>query len=61
MSYALSVTFRSNEKPFSTIYETYPKDRFKTDEEARQWGDYMKYEMDILGYDVTLLKDGVPI
>jgi hypothetical protein len=55
--YTLSITFRSNKHPFSTIYEPYPKNRFKTEDEAVSWALGIK---EGLGwqYDVTLLFAG---
>lgn len=57
--YSLYITFRSNERPFSTQHEPYPKDRFTSDEDAQKWADGMREGL--LGYDVTLLKNGQPI
>lgn len=56
--YRLSVTFRSNERPWSTIYDPAPYPP-KSDEEAITWARGMKEGLG--GYDVTLLKDGQPL
>jgi hypothetical protein len=57
--YSLSVSYLSNERPFSTIYEPYPRNRFKDDDEAREWFEGMQAGLD--GYTVTLLKNGKAI
>lgn len=54
--YSLAISFLSNERPFSTIHEPYPRDRFKTDDEAREW--HARMQEGLYDYSVTLLKNG---
>lgn len=56
--YTLSVTFRSNECPWSTIYDPRPYPP-KSDEEAIEWARGMREGLQ--GYQVTLLKDDQPV
>lgn len=56
--YKLGITFRSNERPYSTDYRPYPADRFGDDDDsAKAWAIGM--QNGLWGYDVTLFKDGV--
>lgn len=57
--YALSISFKSNEHPFSMVYDALPG-AIEDDAEARRWECGMR---DGLGddYSVTLLKDGQAI
>jgi len=56
--YRLHVSYLSNEHPFATDYDPWPQN-FETDEDAIKWATYMR--KNLIGYDVTLLKDGVVI
>lgn len=57
--YVLSVTFRSNENPFSTLYDAGPY-AATNDEDAIDWARGMRVGLGEM-YDVTLLKDGQPL
>lgn len=54
--YTLAIQFRSNERPFSSVYDPSPYGP-ENDEEARRWAVGMREGMP--DYNVTLLKDGV--
>lgn len=56
--YRLSVTFCSNERPWSTLYDPSPYPP-KSDEDAIRWARGMRDGLS--GYVVTLIKDGEPI
>ena len=56
--YVLSITFKSNEHPFSTIYE--PTKEITDDDDARNWERRMKSGLG-KSYLVTLLRDGQPL
>lgn len=58
--YSLWVTFRSNEHPFQSGYDPYPRDKFATDEEAFAWCRGMREGMGP-DYDISLRKNGQPI
>lgn len=59
--YWLYITFRSNERPFSTNYDPVPGHNPKSDVEAIEWAQGMYAGLNEMGYDVTLLKDGQPL
>lgn len=56
--YTLSITFRSNERPFSTIYDPSPYGP-QDDDAAWEWADGMARNLS--DYSVTLLKDGAAL
>lgn len=57
VDYYLHITYKSNERPFSTIYEPIPWHRNKTKEEVIKWAiDMMEGMGDT--YVVTLVYDG---
>ncbi len=58
--YSLWITFRSNEHPFQTDYDPYPKNKFASDEEAFAWCRGMREGMGP-DYDISLRKNGQPI
>jgi hypothetical protein len=54
--YTLAIQYRSNERPFSTVYDPSPY-CLEDDMAARRWAAGMREGMP--DYNVTLLKDGI--
>ena len=60
MKYTLSIVFKSNERPYSTIYDPSPYVPADSDEDAIGWATRFGKEMGN-AYAITLLKDGEPL